>query len=183
MEEVARNQANSKVKNKKDKDTVKRKKIKEGKIFNTDKQISEILHKEMKNLNQNLNKMETKFVRKIEVLEQKQKKIHALSNKRKSIKRKPKKSIKNTNSSRLHNQKNLYLSNPVDITLKKPDLTPKMVSMTPMMANNLYFEDRILKHVMDKLEDIVQTKVQEQCTIDSNKYELKVNKTIKNLEK
>jgi hypothetical protein len=189
MEEVAKRQTNEKEKNlekssgmRKVKETIKRKKGKEMKRRSLNRDLSEILQKEMQNINKNLNKMETKFVKKIEILEKKQKKIGNASNKiRRSVKKKskPKGKIGMINNDTI--DKKVFLMNPMEMNIEKSALTSRM--LTPMSENPMYLEEKIMKKIMLKVENIIDKRVSEQCFLEQERYQENILKMSKNLEK
>lgn len=169
----------------KPKDTVKRKAKGRGQRPNAvADDFPRLLKKEMQNIQAGLNKMESKFVKKIAVLEKKQQMRKSGSKRRKQAKkckRKNKSAQQKIMDQRATQE--LFLVNPNRLGTEKPALASRIMPLTPFPGNQAYLQESVTKAVMEQMEAVLERRVREQAESTRQECELRLQKTSKRLEK
>lgn len=151
------------------------------------KQVSDLIQREMQTINQNLNKMETKFVKKIQNLEKKQKRLRTESKQKTKASKK-----RNTHKLSTKIDPTLFLD-PITQKLFTPQITRKQcqtpissmmqVSYGNMNGGFFEMEEKLRKSLQGEIIGIMDRKLMEKEGDLRKEFDGKMQRFMKKCEK
>ena len=146
------------------------------------KGLPEELKREMQNINQNLTQMESKFVKKIEVLEKRQRRLKTASKakgSKKSGKGEGRETLKN-GTQKSKTRKVALLQN---LGLREERLSSEREKLPPRLPFPFFVDQKVRENFLEEVEVMVEKKMDLREKSIQNANEEKLKKIVKGIEK